>query len=110
MIDIEKQVLDWHKETFPNSTNDAIREKYKEEIQELFEKPFDFYELADVCIVGIALLNRYGITLSEAIGAKLEINKNRIWGKETKNGDRPRKKQEAYCDAMVKATLPSWRQ
>ena len=45
-------------------------------------------ELADVCIVGIALLNRIGSSLSECISNKMVINKARIWGPEDETGNR----------------------
>jgi NTP pyrophosphatase (non-canonical NTP hydrolase) len=97
MVEIEKEVLDWHRSTFPNATNTAVLEKLKEETLELLAelvKPSTREntekEIADVAIVSISLLNRWGTSLSDQIKLKLEINKLRSWGDEDKNGDRPR--------------------
>lgn len=94
--DIEKEVLAWHRETFPNATTEACYEKLREESQELLEAftgPESIEdEIADVCIVAISLLNRFGMSLSGIIKNKLEINKCRKWGEEDENGDRPRVK------------------
>jgi phosphoribosyl-ATP pyrophosphohydrolase len=94
MIDIEKEVLEWHRKTFPNATNQAVYEKLWEEVDELKQSCIDSNniagEIADVCIVSITLLDRFGMSLSEIIKDKLEINKRRNWGEETENGDRPR--------------------
>ena len=35
MIDIKKEVVSWHKETFPNATEKAITDKLLEEVSEL---------------------------------------------------------------------------
>ena len=89
--DIEKQVAEWHQETFPNATNGAVYHKLYEEVQELKDElvcylhygkgPKDIpAEIADVAIVSIALLARYGTTLSAVIAAKLAVNKTRVWG------------------------------
>jgi hypothetical protein len=103
MEDIEKQVINWHQETFPNATIMAIKAKFSEEVAE-FNNSFDYYtsdlfndesieEFADMCIVYMSGLAKLGKpSLTSIIAAKLEINKARIWGKEVGNGDRPRDK------------------
>ena len=96
MEDIEKEVLSWHKKTFPNATNMAIENKLEEELIELEDRLIECNigeskkEIADVAIVAITLLNRYGTSLLEQIRDKLEINKGRTWGEEDSQGDRPR--------------------
>jgi hypothetical protein len=103
LLDIENQVMEWHRKTFPNATFDAIAMKFEEEYEEFcnaidftdsFFQPETREEFADMCIVYMAGLNKLGLpSLSQLISDKLEINKKRKLGKETKNGDRPRKKQ-----------------
>lgn len=104
MCDIERDVLKWHKNTFPNATIEAVQEKLEEEVGEFFEvvekrddaKPVEYWdELADVIIVNMVFVNKTSngeICLADIIRRKLEINKKRQWGKETENGDRPRVK------------------
>ena len=104
MEDIEKQVIDWHLATFPNATGDAIISKLFEEINEFANEiysteeidpftPRAIEEFADVCIVFMAGLARFNYPhLTEYISKKMETNKKRKWGKETRNGGRPRKK------------------
>jgi len=92
---IEKEVLNWQSSTFPNATKQAIFDKLHEEVGELYQETFLLHsktaeEIADVAIVSISLLNRMGTSLSAVIAAKLAINKDRTWGAETENGDRPR--------------------
>jgi len=97
MTDIEKEVITWHKETFPNATTHAILAKLDEELDELQESDeLDNFieEIADVAIVAITFLNRQGTSLSEQIKYKLAINKSRNWGRELPNGDRVRVKTE----------------
>lgn len=100
--DTEKEVISFHRETFPNATIKAIAEKFDEEFDEFYSECLDtldvfadsaMVEFADMCIVYMAGLDRIGkTTLSALIQAKLEINKSRVWGKETENGDKPRDK------------------
>lgn len=100
MNSIEKEVLEWHKATFPNATEDAVWKKLQEEAIELLDSikfgiEFTEEELADVCIVAIRLFDFHGMTLFEIIRDKLEINKSRKWGPETPSGDRPRIKEKS---------------
>lgn len=95
---IQEKVVSWHRETFPNATNEAIEEKLIEEAEELIEalrykkQHCIIEEIADVVIVSCALLGRFSADLSTVTLEKLTVNKNRNWGKETENGDRPRRK------------------
>jgi len=93
--DIEKEVLEWHRETFPNATDEAIDDKLQEEVAELNgeiyfgdDKGKKANEIADVCIVSIAMLARMHTSLSAIIAAKLAVNKARTWGPEQPDGNR----------------------
>jgi len=102
--DIEKEVVAWHRETFPNATMQAITAKFDEEIHEMADEivaddgdnifcDAAAAEFADMCIVYMAGLDRLGKpSLSSLIAAKLAVNKGREWGPETPSGDRPRVK------------------
>jgi len=100
--DIEQDVLAWHRETFPNATEQANFDKIGEELDELYDAytstaPNSSWieELADVCIVAIAIFGRdikHGVSLAEVIKMKLDINKGRVWGPESANGNRSRVK------------------
>jgi phosphoribosyl-ATP pyrophosphohydrolase len=103
MQEIEKEVLEWHKETFPNATGAAIMDKVFEEIGEFVHvalnpnsKPAEYWdELADVIITNMALINNTSggdVTLADIVRRKLGINKARQWGPEDENGDRKRVK------------------
>ncbi len=93
-----KEVIEWHMETFPNATKQAVLNKLREECLELVAAIDGEYghiteEIADVMIVSMAYVGRCKLRdLSDIIKFKLEINKNRAWGKETSDGDRPREK------------------
>ena len=104
MMDIEHKILEWHNLTFPRATNRAIIDKLQEEIQEAMESLVFgnlqqlLEECADIFIVACSLAARRDLfednvmSMSRVIADKLEVNKRRIWGKETENGDRPRVK------------------
>jgi len=82
MTKIEKEVLKWHKATFPNATVKDIADKLLEEIGEVLSAKTNNElkeEIADVAIVAIALLDRFGTSLSEEIKTKHAINKKRVW-------------------------------
>lgn len=102
MKDLERSIIDWHVETFPNATEEAVIEKIAEELSEFIcvvnggsriDAPEYLDELADVFITHAVYLHRYkGISISDAVRRKLNICKGRSWGAETSNGDRPRVK------------------
>ena len=102
MNDIENQIVEWHRATFPRATLGAIFEKFEEEYREFYDESCELEEIfrdhaieefADMCIVYMAGLAKLGRpSLFSYISAKLEINKARKWGKETANGDRIRDK------------------
>lgn len=100
-MQIEKDIAEWHKETFPNATQGAILGKVREEAGELLDATYRgtiievLEEFADVFITISAFISRSEInwlSLEDIIEAKLNVNKKRQWGKETENGDRPRVK------------------
>lgn len=90
--DIEKEVIEWHRLTFPNATEKAILNKFDEEALELVNALMGHgnmvLELADICIVGIVLMNRLDTSLAECIAKKMIINKLRTWGPEEPDGNR----------------------
>jgi len=98
--EVQEQVTEWHRDTFPNATEEAMKRKLEEETVELLEALFSkkenrdaiVEELADVVIVASSLFNRWGVNLEMAVLKKLEVNKARAWGPEIANGDRPRVK------------------
>ena len=103
MKNIQQEVVEWHKSCFPNATDDAILNKFLEEICELQievirhevssgQRKQISEELADVIIVGCSLLSRWDKDLEAEVLRKLEINKDRKWGPENEIGDRPRDK------------------
>ena len=99
MRKIQKEVVDWHQETFPVATLKAITDKMEEELVETLDEVRNgtdknalAAELSDVVIVACSLLERLGIDFESAIRNKLETNKKRTWGPENSEGDRPRVK------------------
>jgi NTP pyrophosphatase (non-canonical NTP hydrolase) len=103
-----KDILDWHKETFPNATEEAVAAKLLEEAHELWCELVNHEitrstkseaemldEVADVFIVATRYIDmRSGGTVSilDIIEKKMERNKRRTWGPEEANGDRRRVK------------------
>ena len=85
-------IVNWHKETFPNCTLDSQKKKFCEEYIEYLESK-DPEELADLCIVGLVLSGRYGfvgcdqiawqelnqIDINYWIDKKMEKNSKRTW-------------------------------
>lgn len=97
MDEIQKDIVNWHKKTFPNATDEALNDKLAEESLELLEalvlgQGDVVEEIADVFIVSCTFLDRHGLSFADFVAKKMEINKKREWGEEVKNGDRPRKR------------------
>lgn len=98
--DLCKEIVEWHVATFPNATEEAMANKLLEELGELVEAanagngPAFWAELSDVVIVATAIWGRQDPPRSFPawVREKLEVNRRRVWGKETANGDRPRDK------------------
>jgi len=104
--DIEQEVITWHRKTFKNATMEAMVDKFAEELEELedafMDEPKHVFidnsaeEFVDMCIVFMAARAKLRApSLASLIRDKLEINKDRVWGKETETGDRPRDKKES---------------
>lgn len=96
---IEKEVLEWQKNTFPNATMRAKMIKLREECIELIAAiEFGNYqqvleESADVFIVAVNIANdrrefEDNVTMTRVITDKLAINKSRTWGPEDETGNR----------------------
>lgn len=97
--DVVVAVLDWHKKTFPNTTEAEQILKVEEEYNEYMEclidtklRKYAMEEKADLIISLIALAYRYNNNLAEialsgkfnkssipAVHKKLEMNKKRKW-------------------------------
>ena len=108
MNDLIKEILSWHKETFPNATEEAVSAKLLEETHELWCELVNHEitrstkseaemldEIADVFIVATSYINmRSGgeVSILDIIEKKMERNKQRVWGPEDANGDRRRVK------------------
>jgi predicted house-cleaning noncanonical NTP pyrophosphatase (MazG superfamily) len=101
MIEIERDIVLWHRATFPNANAKAVIDKLESELREaICELKFGdmqklLEELADVYIVACSLANRRdlfedNVTMTRVIQDKMNVNKARTWGEEDENGDRPR--------------------
>lgn len=88
----DKEIVDWHKKTFPLCTIEEQAKKVKEEIQEVINTLInadgtDRYieEVADVYIATLVLKQRFGVDLRlpilEAIDKKMDENVQRKWTK-----------------------------
>lgn len=100
-IKLNKEIIQWHRETFPNCTFESQLVKLEEELSEVVKAhnlgnmQNAYEEMADVYIVALVLAKRYkshiGIYFVEAlkdkdipffvmrIKRKMEINKRRNW-------------------------------
>ena len=108
MNNLIKDILDWHKDTFPNATEEAVSAKLLEEAHELWLELINHAinqstksetemldEVADVFIVATRFVDmRSGgeVSILDIIEKKMERNKRRAWGPEEANGDRRRVK------------------
>lgn len=78
--------MDWARATFPDSTPEAKFAHLKKELIELEGNLGDAHEIADCVILLAGIADLQGIDLGEAIAAKLEILKDRSWGKPDSEG------------------------
>ena len=91
MQKLQKEITDWHKETFPAATEQQIVDKLLSEMVELtFELSGNGYDLErvidecdDVFIVMAALLGRKGVNFESSVRYKMARNSRRVW---TSNG------------------------
>jgi hypothetical protein len=72
-------VFQWANEAFPYRTDASMFLKMYEEIGEVIRSDGDRLEVADLFILTLDYAKRKNIALSDAIGEKLEINRNRDW-------------------------------
>ena len=93
MKNLEKEIVDWQKETFPGLGYDDYLAKLQEEVSELqaavigCRNGFSTMdnvseELADVIIIAAGLIHFQGHTLEKEIRKKMAINRLRKWDKE----------------------------
>lgn len=85
----DKDILEWHKKTFPNCTVEEQADKVGEEIHEMImaivneeSKERLAEEVADVYIASLVLKERFGVDLLlpvEAIDKKMDENVKRKW-------------------------------
>jgi len=104
MMDIEKDIVEWHRSIFPRATAEAIIDKLKEELEEAHLSLVTgniqnlLEEIADCFIVACSLAARKdlfedNVSMTRVIRDKMAVNKARVWGKEDPvTGDRPRVK------------------
>lgn len=72
-------VFKWANEAFPDRTDASMFLKMYEEIGEVIRSGGDRLEVADLFILILDYAKRKNVVISEAIGEKLEINRNRDW-------------------------------
>lgn len=81
-----REVTDWQHAQFPHRTAHSIATHLLEEATELHREPTDAEEMADVLMLLAGLAHFNGIDLAQAVRAKLDKNKARIWGKPDEHG------------------------
>lgn len=111
-MDIIKEIVEWHKETFPDETESGQYRKVCSEIQEMWmagtDKEEFLKEKADVCISLVSLAYRYDSELAmflliemmyqppcleehkalmNEIRRKMDLNKVRTWYKDKTTGE-----------------------
>lgn len=90
----EKEIIKWHKATFPDVDLKSQKLKFLEEYREYLESG-DIMELADMLIVNFVLISRFNFMgfvdiikaealpfyqdVLKAVDLKMEINKKRKW-------------------------------
>jgi hypothetical protein len=72
-------VFKWANEAFPDRTDASMFLKMYEEIGEVIRSGGDRLEVADLFILILDYAKRKNVVIREAIGEKLEINRNRDW-------------------------------
>jgi len=80
-LDVQlERALNWVNKTLPNRSIPKTKAKLFEEMGELVGSDFkDPAEYADVLIVLDDLAEQHGIDLTDAVIAKMNINRNRDW-------------------------------
>ena len=76
---LAEEVTKWADQAFPHRTDASMFLKMYEEIGEVIHSGGDRLEVADLFILILDYAKRKNIVLRDAIGEKLEINRNRDW-------------------------------
>lgn len=76
---LAEEVTKWADQAFPNRTDASMFLKMYEEIGEVIRSGGDRLEVADLFILILDYAKRKNVVLRDAIGEKLEINRNRDW-------------------------------
>ena len=89
MNDLQYDLKTWTEKQFPQRTLQSILAHLRKEISELEESPDDIMEFADCFMLLCDAASYQNIAMSDiwrAMGEKLQINKNRKWGKPNSEG------------------------
>lgn len=94
--EIEKEIIEWHRATFPDVDLKSQKLKFLEEYREYLESG-DIMEWVDMIIVNVVLVSRFNFKgfvdifkaeerpifpdILKAVYLKMEINKKRKWHK-----------------------------
>lgn len=84
IINIQNQVVEWADSAFPDRTSQSTFLKLFEEIGEVLREPTNHEEWADVFILMLDVMSRFGVSgddVEVAIQLKLEKNRQRNWAK-----------------------------
>jgi hypothetical protein len=84
--EVLRQTMEWADATFPSATVESASEHMRREADELWLKPSDSEEMADVVMLVAHLAHMQGVDLAAAIASKLEKNRCRKWGKPDSQG------------------------
>ena len=89
MNDLQYDLFEWSKRTFPNQPLSGKFAHLRKELKELEENPEDVMEYADCYMLLMDIASSNEIYLDEihrAAAKKLVINKNRKWNKPNADG------------------------
>ncbi len=86
--DVLAEVNAWQAETFPEATPASVIEHLKREAYELWQKPHDQKEWADVIFLLSSAAEKVGTPLADVVAWKLAINKQRVWSEPDETGVR----------------------
>ena len=94
----------WSEETFPQSTMKSIATHLAREAEELKNNPGDAMEMADIMLLLGHLVAITGTNLVDAGYKKLEINRQREWGKVDAEGVVEHVREDSWVDAATSET------
>lgn len=86
---LQDDIAAWASKQFPHQTPHSKLEHMRSEIEELDADPTDLGEYADcfMLLIDTARLAGYNMSdIFDAVGAKLEINRQRKWSEPDENG------------------------